>query len=448
MREIYKSVLIILLTTLMSQGVFAQTKKVLFIGNSYTSANNLPQMVYNVALSLGDTISFDSYSPGGQRFLNHASNPTTLAKINAQNWDFVVLQAQSQEPSFPPSQVEEQLYPYAEQLNAAIKANHACSETVFYMTWGRKFGDQQNCAGWPPVCTFEGMQQRLMVGYMTMAMQNDATVSPVGLAWKQAMDNDPTGNINLYSGDNSHPSVAGTYLTACVMYATLFQKSLVGTPYTAGVSANVALFLQQTASEVVLGEDYNYSFNDPYTALSYNLGWQSWFELGNIAIAGFSHQADAATYSFIDESLNGETYGWDFGDNSTSTLAEPVHTYSNDGTYLVEQTVSNNCFEAIARDTLNLTFTGLNHRQTEAVVSVFPNPGNGIFNLTIHSEKSYATIVYRVFDSVGKAVAEGSISGEGKVANYPVDLSDLGAGLYRLNIRMGDESLTKALVIQ
>ena len=158
----------------------------------------------------------------------------TLAKISEEDWDFVVIQAQSQEPSWPPSQVVTEVLPYAGILNDSIKSNNACSETVFYMTWGRKYGDTQNCDTWPPVCTFLGMQERLMAGYMAMAELNNSTVAPVGFSWKHSMDNDPDSLINLYSSDNSHPSVSGTYLTACVMYATMFQKSPVGSGYRQG----------------------------------------------------------------------------------------------------------------------------------------------------------------------------------------------------------------------
>src|SRR5690554_1148237 len=70
------------------------TKKVLFIGNSYTAANNLPSMVNNMAQSTTDVLIFESNTPGGFRFINHASNTTTLNKINSNDWDYVVLQAQ------------------------------------------------------------------------------------------------------------------------------------------------------------------------------------------------------------------------------------------------------------------------------------------------------------------------------------------------------------------
>lgn len=73
----------------------ADRKQVLFIGNSYTAANNLPQMVQQMAESTGDVLFYDAHTPGGARFMQHASNPTVLNKLEAEAWDYVVLQAQS-----------------------------------------------------------------------------------------------------------------------------------------------------------------------------------------------------------------------------------------------------------------------------------------------------------------------------------------------------------------
>ena len=65
--------------------VFSQQKKeVLFIGNSYTYVNNLPDLVKQIALSFGDSLIHDSSTPGGANFNTHTNNTQTLAKINQQ----------------------------------------------------------------------------------------------------------------------------------------------------------------------------------------------------------------------------------------------------------------------------------------------------------------------------------------------------------------------------
>lgn len=194
----------------------AQEVKVLFLGNSYTSVNNLPQMIEDLSLSMGDQVFTDQNTPGGQRLMNHAANVTSHQKIQSQDWDFVVLQCQSQEPSWPIAQIETEVFPYAQQLTDTIKYNHSCSEVLFYSTWGRENGDASNCAEWPPVCSFEGMNDRLLVAYYNMAVQNETSISPVGMAWKIAREDGIMDNINLYSGDGSHPSVHGTYLLSLI----------------------------------------------------------------------------------------------------------------------------------------------------------------------------------------------------------------------------------------
>src|SRR5436189_5198274 len=72
--------------------------RVLFLGNSYTAVNNLPQLVHDVALSAGDTLVFDSNTPGGYQLINHSTDATSQAKIMTGGWDYVVIQGQSQEP--------------------------------------------------------------------------------------------------------------------------------------------------------------------------------------------------------------------------------------------------------------------------------------------------------------------------------------------------------------
>ena len=63
--------------------LLSQSIDVLFLGNSYTYANNTPQMVKDIALSFGDSLEFDSSTPGGATFNGHSTNSTTLNKISS-----------------------------------------------------------------------------------------------------------------------------------------------------------------------------------------------------------------------------------------------------------------------------------------------------------------------------------------------------------------------------
>ncbi len=110
--------------------------KVLFIGNSYTYVNDLPTLVASLASANGDYVYHDQNTIGGYTLQQHSTNATTLSKISSKPWNFVILQEQSQLPSFPPSQVNTECFPYAAILNDSILANDSCTETLFFMTWG------------------------------------------------------------------------------------------------------------------------------------------------------------------------------------------------------------------------------------------------------------------------------------------------------------------------
>lgn len=372
--------LFLLLTLALSFQLKAQPKKILFIGNSYVYTNNLPQVLYNLALANGDSIIYDSSVPGGYTFQLHTTNATTLSKISAQDWDYVILQEQSQMPSFPPSQVQTETYPYAQQLNDLILANDSCTETLFFMTWGRKYGDASNCANYPPLCTFEGMQARLRQSYVEMADNNQALVAPVGEAFKYARMADST--INLYSPDNSHPSLAGTYLAACTFYATLFETSPIGIAYNAGLTGPQAAFLQQIAYQTVFDSLAVWNINEfePTANFTYT----------NIGLSPY-------TYQFTSTSSNANSYLWSEG----ATTNGFVHTFAGPGIFTISLIVSNGCaYDTLSQEILVTPFSHINENQINSFSVKYQNQH---LNLSFQ-EPNQKQITVSIFDALGKLV--------------------------------------------
>ena len=223
-------------------------KRVLFIGNSYTEVNNLPQLVQRVAESVGDVVEYQSNTPGGCTFSQHCNNGS-MELIRQGGWDVVVLQEQSQLPSFPQSQVEADVFPYAQQLVSAVYASNPEGEAMFYMTWGRKEGDAPNAAYFPVLGTYEGMDSMLYERYMYMARTYDASVCPVGRVWRYLRANNP--EIELYQLDNSHPSQAGSYAAACAFYTMIFHKSPLRIAFDSDLEPSVASTIRDAAQRVV-----------------------------------------------------------------------------------------------------------------------------------------------------------------------------------------------------
>ena len=289
---------------------------VLFIGNSYTYFNNMPSILSDIATSFGNTINHSSQTPGGATFSGHAGNTTTYTAMNSEDWDYVVLQGQSQEPSFPYGQVNTQTLPYAMQLADSAQAISTCSQAMFFMTWGRQNGDPQ----WDSINTFDKMNERLRLAYLRFADSSNASVSPVGVTWKYVRDNHP--NINLYTGDGSHPSYAGSYLAACTFYASIFHSSPVGSTFNGGLNATDALLLQEAASLCVLDsiQTWRLKHHDSLSQIS------------------FTYEIDTMNLSVsFDENINYvDSILWDFGDGNTSALSNPSHSYNDSGEYTVE----------------------------------------------------------------------------------------------------------------
>jgi len=317
MKNIFTLLFIALSFTTFSQ----TTKKVLFIGNSYTYVNDLPSLVDSVANHAGNDIIKDQNTPGGYTLEGHATNSTTLSKISANTWDFVVIQEQSQRPSFPYSQVTADVYPYAKILCDSIRSANACAIPLFYGTWGRRDGDPQ----WDSINTFEKMNNRLYNAYEYMADANSGKLSPVGIGFRHVTDDasSPISHTQLYAGDGSHPSLYGSYLAACIFYNMIFNASSVGNTYIPnGINTNEAQYLQNVAYHVTYDVD---SLNLDFT----------------LPIANFTTTNNNLTATFTNQSQHAFTYNWDFGDGNTSTDQNPTHTYTQAGNYIVILTAIN-----------------------------------------------------------------------------------------------------------
>jgi PKD domain len=382
----------------------SQNTSILFVGNSYTYVNDLPQLVKDIALSKGDSVTTDMSAPGGYTFQSHCTNSTTLAKINSGSFDFVVLQEQSQLPAFPPSQVATDVYPYAKQLDSLIHRANSCATTVFYMTWGRKYGDASNCSAYPPICTYSGMQERLRESYKTMADSNSALVAPAGMAWNTSWSTD--SSINLWQSDNSHPSLEGSYLTACTMYATIFRKSPLGAFVPTGLDSTTASFMQDIAVNTVLDSltNWNIGLFDCKADFSFNT---------NLLTAQFSNQSQNATYNH-----------WRFGDGTTSATSNPLHTYTSSGTYNVTLVVGDSCVSDSITKAITVTTTGITSPNIPALT--VKSLGNNIFivsNIT-------ATTDYSIVDYTGKIVERGTIN----KGEHSFDLKKSAAGYYLLQL--------------
>ncbi len=202
---------------------------ILFIGNSFTARNNLPALIAQLAAARGHKVQHRLISAGGASLRRHWNAGEAAKAIRDGSFDYVVLQEQSTLPVKNAQRMRESV----RLFDAAIKA--AESKTILYMTWARRHTPEA--------------QQAITEAYTSIGRELGAAVVPVGSAWQRFLrrHDEPA----LYDKDDSHPTLAGSYLAACVFHAVLFAESPVGIGGdVAGLSEKDRFLLQKTAGQV------------------------------------------------------------------------------------------------------------------------------------------------------------------------------------------------------
>jgi hypothetical protein len=410
MKQLYGFILVLFATTANAQ----DSLNVLFLGNSYTAYNNLPQLVAQAAASTGDYVTFNSNTPGGHTFQQHSTNTTTLSLIAQGNWDYVVLQEQSQLPSFPIGQVESSVFPYAEKLDSLIKASNPCAETVFYNTWGRKNGDASNCANLPALCTYQGMDSLLQLRYGYMADTNNAILSPVAQVWRYIRTNYPS--IELYNADESHPSVAGSYAAACAFYTVLLRKNPLQITFNSSLDSTTAANIRLAAKLIVFDNlaDWHVGEYDP--------------------IADFYAENDMGNGAYlINQSINADSYQW-YINNILESIDENYSLQFN-GSPVTVMLVAGFCGRT---DTLILNVSPLEvNEDLASLLNIYPNPFTD--NITISSTTIQQPVDWQLINATGQLIQSGNGSSIAGLNNMPT-------GLYLLRLNVSDKTITKRLI--
>jgi len=200
--------------------------KVLFIGNSFTARNDLPGLIEQLAAARGQGLQHRLISAGGASLRTHWNAGEARKAIQEGQCDCVVLQEQSTLPVKNARRMHENVRLFDE----AIKATGA--KTVLYMTWARQDAPES--------------QQAIADAYAGIGRELGATVAQVGLAWQRFVCRHD--RPALHDKDQSHPTLAGSYLAACVFLAVLFRESPVGVDAeVAGLSERDLALLQKAA---------------------------------------------------------------------------------------------------------------------------------------------------------------------------------------------------------
>ena len=253
MRRFVPHLLVLCLGVLVALGVFGAVRavssgcnplsrstcvRVLFIGNSYTFVNDLPTVFRDLARSAGHNVETGMVAEGGETLAQHAASSDDANAITGSRWQFVVLQEQSEIPAVASLRTSE-MYPAARALVGAVRATGAAP--LLLETWAHQ-------AGWPEYqLTYTSMQAAIDDAYGTLAGQLLVAVAPAGQAWQAVVTAHP--EIVLWQSDGSHPTPAGTFLAACVLFTRVFGPCPVNGPDTGGLAPAIAASLEAIANQ-------------------------------------------------------------------------------------------------------------------------------------------------------------------------------------------------------
>jgi len=163
----------------------------------------------------------------------YSFGPNNVVSFNKLDklFDVAIMMDCSQCPLHP--QLKSVFTEFAKKNSDTVRKHGA--KPVFFMSWAYQDAPE--------------MTAQLAEAYTQAGNDNNVFVIPAGLAFARSIAQKP--ELNLYAPDKRHPSLAGTYLSACTVYASLFKKSPVGLKYNAGLSPEIVRHLQTVAWETV-----------------------------------------------------------------------------------------------------------------------------------------------------------------------------------------------------
>lgn len=245
MRKLYATLAFVLCNAAMAKA--QDTTKILFIGNSFTGANDLQGIVHQFYDADKLPVVTTAYAPGGisvgdvaMGTMAHMNNPEVFKLIRGNDWDFMVLQDNQGRFALDsarfPSPTASKVVEGHIKIRDSFHHYHPCGKMVWFSGWGFKDEDT-------------AMIKQITINYEVLNDSAKDVIAPIGYAWKRSIIVRP--DIDLWSPDGAHPDITGSFLTAAVIYGTTSQKNVVSNPFLSSLPPDRATHLKTMAQQVL-----------------------------------------------------------------------------------------------------------------------------------------------------------------------------------------------------
>ena len=241
---IRKATVIVILLIFACIGVYAggskPPEKILIIGDSLTGWNGgLDRHLEELASSASPPMNIDAYQfyKGSTSLKSFWQNTTLHELIDEGGYDVIVIQDDVRLIDLAT------FHEYTRKF--VVKSKEVKAKPVLFMGWNYMTKKR-----------FEWATMDVIIqANDDIANELNISIIPVGLAIENTKKERP--NLTLIMHDNIHTTIHGTYLSACVSYATIFGKNPIGLSYIPvgytedEITEEEAAFLQHIAWETV-----------------------------------------------------------------------------------------------------------------------------------------------------------------------------------------------------
>lgn len=392
----------------------SDTTRVLFIGNSFTYVNMVPDIVKGLAQQGNINMTYAMHAPGGatvgdlaQGAFAHMENPAVFDLIRQGKWDYVVLQDNQGRFIYdygvfhPNSRTIEG---HKRIMDSTLHYN-PCAAMIWFSGWAFKDGA-------PPYGnTGIELIERIDANYQFMNDSLDQIVAPIGAAWEKSTLANPA--VDLWDTDEAHASLNGSYLTAAVLFCTIFKKDPVPLTFNAGLNAAQAAEFRSIAYETFVDSferDNNAAFTLP---LSYS---------GGALVAGTGY----LEYEYYKD---GEM---------VTTSASNNYPITQGGCFQVKARDADGCWR-LSRE-LCLQPTAIAPLQQKGSFTLYPNPAND--HVIISGREGGKRTGISVYDLRGTLLLQATTFEK----EYKLYLDGITPGTYLVRITTEDASGTFSLL--
>lgn len=408
---------LVLQTSLLSAQTSPEPLNVLFVGNSLTYFNDMPQTFKAITENQGFNINVDQHTIGSAGFDDHLGNIDLYQKLDNTVWDYVILQ--------PGTAESIELYEplaitilRAHQLREKIYENSPCASIYLYET---AYGITGNTPA--EYNQYQSIQEVIKNNLIKISNQTDLPLAPVGESFLYSLQQNPLLFLWVNYGD-IHPNENGSFLAACTFYNSLFQKPITDSSFNSTLEVAEANYFRNIAETVTINQLDIFNI-DTFTAN-----------------ASFTFNSnDGFTVNFNNTSTNYNSVFWDFGDGTTSSEINPTHQFdfSSQISYQVYLTAFLGCKESHFNLTISQSSLGTLSVEQINKFKVYPNPVINNLHIVSNSGTTFTYVLLDVFGNIIEFEDE-------SYTNHVVNTSKLLNGIYFISISSNTNVINKKII--